>query len=267
MLCKEAIEQAVRDNYRDNRLDADAVWRDVTAQFGAERAAFVRYDRARRKTTTGAFRDLSLGQVPASRPTRSAGACFLQLCGGQGPPVLTDALVTHARRELEAPKKPSVMNKLQNAETPLKSAASRSTGACEMETGRKRNRRIRFWVNDAELAAIRQKMAVAGTINMAAYLRKMAIDGRIIFARHARNKTLVSLLRRTSANVNQIAKQANASGRVYENDLAEIQHRLGDVWLAVNAELRKLAALEVSCTFSAVTVFFSSCSLFSHTAL
>ena len=40
-LCKEAIEQAVRDNYRDNRLDADAVWRDVTAQFGAERAAFV----------------------------------------------------------------------------------------------------------------------------------------------------------------------------------------------------------------------------------
>ena len=41
VLCKEAIEQAVRDNYRDNRLDADAVWRDVTAQFGAKRAAFV----------------------------------------------------------------------------------------------------------------------------------------------------------------------------------------------------------------------------------
>ena len=34
VLCKEAIEQSVRDNYRDNRLDADAVWRDVTAQFG-----------------------------------------------------------------------------------------------------------------------------------------------------------------------------------------------------------------------------------------
>ena len=41
VLCKEAIEQAVRDNYRDNRLDADAVWRDVTAQFGSKRAAFV----------------------------------------------------------------------------------------------------------------------------------------------------------------------------------------------------------------------------------
>ena len=114
-----------------------------------------------------------------------------------------------------------------------------------METGRKRNRRIRFWVDDAELAAIRQKMAEAGTVNMAAYLRKMAIDGRIILLDMAETKTLVSLLRRTSANVNQIAKQANATGRVYENDLAEIQHRLGDVWLAANDILSKLANIEI----------------------
>ena len=33
-------------------------------------------------------------------------------------PVLTDALITHARRELEREKKPSVMEKLQSAETP-----------------------------------------------------------------------------------------------------------------------------------------------------
>jgi len=31
---------------------------------------------------------------------------------------------------------------------------------------------------------------------------------------------------------------------LYENDLAEIQHRLGEVWSAVDAVLRKLAALE-----------------------
>lgn len=113
-----------------------------------------------------------------------------------------------------------------------------------MEIGRKRNRRIRFWVDDAELAAIRQKMAEAGTVNMAAYLRKMAIDGRIILLDMAEIKTLVSLLRRTSANVNQIAKQINATGHAYENDLSEIQRRLGDVWLAVDEVLRKLAALE-----------------------
>ena len=57
-------------------------------------------------------------------------------------------------------------------------------------------------------------------------------------------KTLVSLLRRTSANVNQIARRVNSTSRVYENDLAEIQNRLGEVWLALDEVLRKLAAVE-----------------------
>ena len=109
---------------------------------------------------------------------------------------------------------------------------------------RKRNVKLEFWVTPGEKEQIEQKMAELGTENLSAYLRKMAIDGRIILLDMAEIKTLVSLLRRTSANVNQIAKQANASGRVYENDLAEIQHRLDDVWSAVDAVLRKLAALE-----------------------
>lgn len=109
---------------------------------------------------------------------------------------------------------------------------------------RRRNKRVRFWVDDAELALIRQKMAEAGTTNMAAYLRKMAIDGRIVLLDMAEIKTLVSLLRRTSANVNQIAKRVNATSRVYENDLAEIQNRLGEVWLALDEVLRKLAVIE-----------------------
>lgn len=109
---------------------------------------------------------------------------------------------------------------------------------------RKRNVKLEFWVTPDEKAQIEQKMSELGTENLSAYLRKMAIDGRIILLDMAEIKTLVSLLRRTSANVNQIAKQANASGRLYENDLAEIQHRLGEVWSAVDAVLRKLAALE-----------------------
>ena len=110
--------------------------------------------------------------------------------------------------------------------------------------GEVRRINLMFWVTPHENELIRRRMAQAGTANLSAYLRKMAIDGRIILLDMAEIKTLVSLLRRTSANVNQIAKQANASGRVYENDLAEIQHRLDDVWSAADAVLRKLAALE-----------------------
>ncbi len=87
-------------------------------------------------------------------------------------------------------------------------------------------------------------MAEVGTKNMSAFIRKMALDGRIVLLDMDEIKKLVSLLRRTSANVNQIAKRVNSTSRVYENDLAEIQNRLGEVWLALDDVLRKLAAVE-----------------------
>lgn len=124
-LCKEAIEQAVRDNYRDNRLDADAVWRNVTAQFGSKRAAFVLAMTVREKDFDGRFsrenKAWAKSQPLPPDPERRGPYCSYVV--DKAHPVLTDALVTHARRELECEKKPSVMEKLQSAETPPRSAA------------------------------------------------------------------------------------------------------------------------------------------------
>ena len=107
-----------------------------------------------------------------------------------------------------------------------------------------RNTFLLVRINDEERAQIQTRMALAGTKNMSAFIRKMALDGRIILLDMDEIKTLVSLLRRTSANVNQIAKRVNATSRVYENDLAEIQSRLGEVWAALDDVLRKLAVIE-----------------------
>lgn len=107
-----------------------------------------------------------------------------------------------------------------------------------------RNTFLLVRINDEERAQIQTRMALAGTKNMSAFIRKMALDGRIILLDMDEIKTLVSLLRRTSANVNQIAKRVNATSRVYENDLSEIQNRLGEVWAALDGVLRKLAVIE-----------------------
>ena len=107
-----------------------------------------------------------------------------------------------------------------------------------------RNTFLLVRINDEERAQIQDRMALAGTKNMSAFIRKMALDGRIILLDMDEIKTLVSLLRRTSANVNQIAKRVNATSCVYENDLAEIQNRLGEVWAALDDVLRKLAAVK-----------------------
>lgn len=123
VLCKEAIEQAVRDNYRDNRLDADAVWRDVTAQFGAERAAFVLAMTVREKDFDGRFsrENKAWAKSQPLPPDPEHRGRYCSYVVDKAHPVLTDALVTHARRELE--RKPSVKEKLQSAETPPRSAA------------------------------------------------------------------------------------------------------------------------------------------------
>ena len=123
VLCKEAIEQSIRDNYKDNRLDADAVWRDVTAQFGSKRAAFVLAMTVREKDFDGRFsrenKAWAKSQPLPPDPERRGRYCSYVV--DKAHPVLTDALVTHARRELE--RKPSVKEKLQSAETPPRSAA------------------------------------------------------------------------------------------------------------------------------------------------
>ena len=107
-----------------------------------------------------------------------------------------------------------------------------------------RNTFLLVRINDEERAQIQTRMALAGTKNMSAFIRKMALDGRIILLDMDEIKTLVSLLRRTSANVNHIAKRVNATSRVYENDLSEIQNRLGEVWAALDGVLRKLAVID-----------------------
>ena len=123
VLCKEAIEQSIRDNYKDNHLDADAVWRDVTAQFSPERTAFVLAMTVREKDFDGRFSRENKAWAKSQRlppdPERRGRYCSYVV--DKAHPVLTDALVTHARRELE--KKPSVMVNLQSAETPPRSAA------------------------------------------------------------------------------------------------------------------------------------------------
>ena len=110
----------------------------------------------------------------------------------------------------------------------------------------KRRRRVKLMtrVTEDEYMQIQARMALVGTGNLSAFLRKLALDGRIVLLDMDEIKTLVSLMRRTSANVNQIAKRVNSTGRVYENDLAEIQNRLGDVWLALDEVLQELAVIE-----------------------
>ena len=87
---------------------------------------------------------------------------------------------------------------------------------------RKRNIQIKFRVTEEERTLIEEKKQVP-TRNMEAYLRKMAIDGYIIQIDHSDIKKMTAELQKIGVNINQIAKRANATGNVYQEDIEEIK--------------------------------------------
>ena len=91
-----------------------------------------------------------------------------------------------------------------------------------------RNRpvQVKFRVTPEERALIGRRMEQAGTMNMAAYLRKMAIDGYVVKLELPELRDMISHLRRTSNNFNQIARRVNSTNRIYEDDIREMKGML-----------------------------------------
>ena len=108
---------------------------------------------------------------------------------------------------------------------------------------RKRNIEVRFRVTQDELDMIHKKMAQYGTSNLSAFLRKMSIDGYVVKLELPELKELVSLLRYSSNNLNQLTKRVHESGRIYDADLEDIQQNQERLWSAAQEILDKLSKL------------------------
>ena len=109
---------------------------------------------------------------------------------------------------------------------------------------RKRNIVIRFRVTPEEREMIESKMAQFGTSNMAAYLRKISIDGYVVRLDLPELREMVSLLRRSSNNLNQIAKRVNETSRIYDADIDCLKENQEKIWSAANGILTRLAEVK-----------------------
>ena len=95
---------------------------------------------------------------------------------------------------------------------------------------RRRNIPVLVMVTEKERAMIREKMAQYGTRNMGAYLRKMAIDGYVVRLETKELSEMISLLRRSSNNLNQYAKRAHETGSVYAVDVEDVRKQFETLW-------------------------------------
>ncbi len=109
---------------------------------------------------------------------------------------------------------------------------------------RKRDVPLLFWVSEEEKKMIQYKMEQLGTTNLSAYLRKIAIDGFVINLELPELQELVSLLRRSSNNLNQLTRRVHETGRFYDADLEELRQSYDGLWDAAQKILTSLAKLQ-----------------------
>ena len=101
---------------------------------------------------------------------------------------------------------------------------------------------LHIWVRPDELEAIENRMSELGIQNTSAYVRKMALNGYILNVDISPVKELVSLLRRCSNNINQVAIHANTYG-VYQSEIAGLQKDYSSLWEQINSVLKELTAV------------------------
>lgn len=102
---------------------------------------------------------------------------------------------------------------------------------------------IKVRLSPDELKMIQEKMEQFGTDNMSAFVRKMVIDGYVVKLEIPELKEILSLLRYSSNNLNQLTKRVHETGRIYDADLEDIHRSQDQIWTAVEKVVASLAKL------------------------
>ena len=87
-------------------------------------------------------------------------------------------------------------------------------------------------------------MALAGVRNMSAFIHKMSIDGYVVNLEIPELAECVKLLRYTSNNVNQIARQMNSSSAIYPDEVRDICAKQGETNRLFGEILKQLSRLK-----------------------
>ncbi|MCI3216413.1 plasmid mobilization relaxosome protein MobC [Faecalibacterium sp. BCRC 81149] len=107
----------------------------------------------------------------------------------------------------------------------------------------RRDQQLHFRVSKPELERIRNKMESSGILSIGSYLRKMALDGYCLHLDLPQLRRMAYLLQMCSNNLNQYAKRANESGKIYATDMEDLRQRLDELIDIGRQILSRLAEL------------------------
>jgi len=106
---------------------------------------------------------------------------------------------------------------------------------------RTRDIRVDLHISQEEYNLIQERMTEAGTTNMSAFIRKMSLNGYVLHVDLSPVKELVSLQRRCSNNMNQIAINVNTFDGAKPHEIITLQKDYAALWNPLSKVIRQLA--------------------------
>ena len=112
-----------------------------------------------------------------------------------------------------------------------------------MRKKRKRGVPLYVYVSQEEHDAIKGRMEEVGIENLSEYIRKMALNGYILNVDLSPVRELVSLQRRCSNNLNQVARNVNTYGGIQPNEIIILQNDYAALWGPLTDLLKQIAGI------------------------
>jgi hypothetical protein len=112
---------------------------------------------------------------------------------------------------------------------------------------RKRNARLRFNLTDEEKELFERKMKESGAKNMSHFIRKTVLEKEIYHVDLSPLLEIKEDLKKATDYINQVAKQTNLTGILYNSDVEKMKALINDPLRKVE-EIRNALLLRGGCS-------------------
>ena len=113
-----------------------------------------------------------------------------------------------------------------------------------MKNESKRNLYLKIRVSQEEMDAIKRKFQNSGMDTLSGFVRAMIFEGYIVQMDGNELRQIHKLASNISSSINQIAVRVNSTGKIYDNDIAEIKDGVNKIWQPLNFLQTKVLQLK-----------------------
>ena len=103
-----------------------------------------------------------------------------------------------------------------------------------MKNENKRDLYLKVRVSQEEMDAIKRKFQNSGMNTLSGFVRAMIFEGYIVKMDGNKLRQIHKLASNIASGINQIAVRVNSTGKIYDNDIAEIRDGVNKLWQPLN---------------------------------